>query len=54
MDTIITQKAKEVLKNKIFSVFSQKLYEMINIVIERITSNHANSRYLSLISNLQN
>ena len=54
MDTIITQKVKEVLKNKIFSVFSQKLYEMINIVFESITSNDVNSRYLSLISNLQN
>lgn len=53
MNTIITQKIKDVLKNKIFSVFSQKIYEMVNIAIESITSNSANTRYLALISNLQ-
>ena len=54
MNTIITQKIKEVLKNKIFSVISQKIYEMVNIVIENITFKDANTRYLALISNLQN
>ena len=53
MNTIITQKIKDVLKNKIFSVFSQKIYEMVNIAIESINSNSANTRYLALISNLQ-
>ena len=53
MNTIITQKIKDVLKNKIFSVFSQKIYEMVDIAIESITSNSANTRYLALISNLQ-
>lgn len=54
MNTIITQKIKEVLKNKIFSVISQKIYEMVNVVIESITSKDASTRYLALISNLQN
>lgn len=53
MNTIITQKIQDVLESKIFSVFSQKIYELINISIESITSNSATTRYLALISNLQ-
>ena len=53
MNKIITQKIKDVLKNKIFSVFSQKIYEMIEITIESFNSNTPKERYLSLISNLQ-
>jgi len=53
MNNIITQKTKEILKNRIFSVFSQKFYEMINIAIESITSPNVHERYLSLILSLQ-
>jgi len=54
MNNIITQKIKEVLKSKLFSVISQKNYELLNVVIESITSKYASTRYLTLISNLQN
>ena len=53
MNNIITQKIKDVLKNKIFSVFSQKIYEMIEITIESFNFSTPKERYLSLISNLQ-